>query len=88
MLPLPHLFNLGLTRPQHLADRVAGHPQVPRDQAEATGLADASQQSRVAVSALGTELSDVTASARDARSLLDALGKLIDSVERYIRPAA
>jgi hypothetical protein len=57
-----------------------------RVQAEATGLADASQKSRVAVGELGTGLSELNASTKDARELLDALGKLIESVERYITP--
>lgn len=57
-----------------------------RVQAEAIGLADASEKSRVAVAELGTELSTLGASSKDARELLDALGKMIDSVERFIRP--
>jgi methyl-accepting chemotaxis protein len=57
-----------------------------RVQAEATGLADASGKSRVAIAELGTELSTLGSSSKDARELLDALGKLIDSVERYVKP--
>jgi hypothetical protein len=57
-----------------------------RVQAEATGLADASQKGRVAVGELGTGLSELSASTKDARELLDALGRLIESVERYIKP--
>jgi methyl-accepting chemotaxis protein len=57
-----------------------------RVQAEATGLAEASQKGRVAVGELGTGLSELNASTKDARELLDALGKLIESVERYIKP--
>ncbi len=57
-----------------------------RVQAEATGLADASEKSRVRVSELGTSLSSLVSSSNDAREMLDALGKLIDSVERYIKP--
>jgi hypothetical protein len=57
-----------------------------RVQAEATALSDASEKSRTAVSAFGTSMVGLTASSSDARELLDALGKLIDSVERYVRP--
>jgi hypothetical protein len=57
-----------------------------RVQAEATGLADASQKSRLAAAELGSHLSELSSSSKDARELLDALGKLIESVERYIRP--
>lgn len=57
-----------------------------RVQAEATGLADASEKSRVVVTELGTGLKELKSSSNDARALLDALGKLIESVERYIRP--
>src|SRR5262245_60870544 len=55
-------------------------------QAEATGLADASQKGRAAVGELGTGLKELNASTKDARELLDALGKLIESIERYIKP--
>jgi methyl-accepting chemotaxis protein len=57
-----------------------------RVQAEATGLADASEKSRVVVAELGTGLKELRNSSKEASELLDALGKLIDSVERYIRP--
>ena len=57
-----------------------------RVQAEATALSDASEKSRSAVSAFGTGMSALSGSANEARELLDALGKLIESVERYIRP--
>jgi hypothetical protein len=57
-----------------------------RVQAEATGLANASQKGRIAVDELGTGLSELNASTKDARELLDALSKLIESVERYIKP--
>ncbi len=62
--------------------RVAVH----RVQAEATGFADASQKGRVTLGELGTSLSQLNESARDSRQLLDALGKLIESVERFIKP--
>jgi len=58
-----------------------------RVQAEATGLADASEKSRVRVTELGKSVGDLASASNDARELLDALGKLIDSVERYIKPA-
>jgi hypothetical protein len=57
-----------------------------RVQAEATGLSDASEKSRTAVSAFGSSMGALSSSSRDARELLDALGKLIESVERYVRP--
>lgn len=57
-----------------------------RVQGEATGLADASEKSRIAVSAFGTSMAGLSASSTDARELLDALGKLIESIERYVRP--
>src|SRR6185369_1241605 len=57
-----------------------------RVQAEATGLADASEKSRIVVGELGTGLSALNTSSKDARELLDALGKLIESVERFVKP--
>jgi hypothetical protein len=57
-----------------------------RVQAEATGLAEATETSRVVVIELGNDLSGLRSSSKDARELLDALSKLIESVERYIRP--
>ena len=57
-----------------------------RVQAEATGLSDASEKSRTAVSAFGSSMVALSSSSREARELLDALGKLIESVERYVRP--
>jgi methyl-accepting chemotaxis protein len=59
---------------------------VQRVQAEATGLADASERSRVVVTELASGLSQLGLSSKEARELLDALGKLIESVERYINP--
>lgn len=59
-----------------------------RVQAEATGLADASERSRVRVSELGSSFGELVASSREAREMLDALGTLIESVERYIKPDA
>jgi hypothetical protein len=57
-----------------------------RIQAEATGLAEASDRSREAVAAFCSSMAGLSASSRDARDLLDALGKLIESVERYVNP--
>jgi hypothetical protein len=57
-----------------------------RVQAEATGLADASERSRIIVTELGMGLKELKNSSKDASELLDALGKLIESVERYIHP--
>jgi len=57
-----------------------------RVQAEATGLADASEKSRTVVGELGIGLSALNTSSKDARELLDALGKLIESVERFVKP--
>lgn len=59
-----------------------------RVQAEATGLADASEKSRVRVSELGGSFGELVTSSREAKEMLDALGKLIESVERYIKPGA
>jgi hypothetical protein len=57
-----------------------------RVQAETTAFSDASEKSRVAVSGFGSSMAGLSASSKDARELLDALGKLIESVERYLRP--
>lgn len=57
-----------------------------RVQAEATGLSDASAKSRDAVVTFGSSMAGLSSSAHDAHELLDALGKLIESVERYVKP--
>jgi hypothetical protein len=57
-----------------------------RMQGEATGFGNAIEGSRVAAAGLATDLSALKGSSKEATELLDALGKLIDSVERYVRP--
>lgn len=54
-----------------------------RVQAELGGLSDASAKGREAVVNLGGSMGAASTSAKEARELLDALGKLIDSVERF-----
>jgi hypothetical protein len=57
-----------------------------RMQAEATAFSDTSENSRTAVLAFGSSMAALSSSSKDTRELLDALGKLIESVERYVRP--
>jgi methyl-accepting chemotaxis protein len=62
-----------------------GHA-LQRVQAEVTGLSDATERGRGAVSNLTSGMSGLSDSAKDARDLLNALGSLIESVERFVRP--
>ena len=57
-----------------------------RVQGEATALAEAIEKSRMSLTDLRNGLSELNSSSNDTRKLLDALGKLIESVERYIKP--
>ncbi|MGJ4904944.1 hypothetical protein ACQR0V_25480 [Bradyrhizobium sp. HKCCYLS2058] len=57
-----------------------------RMQAEATGFGIAIEGSRVSAAGLATDLLTLKSSSKEATELLDALGKLIDSVDRYVRP--
>lgn len=57
-----------------------------RVQTETAGFSAAAGEGRSAVTELASNLSALGSSAKDGRTLLDALGKLIESVERFIKP--
>jgi hypothetical protein len=65
------------------AKEALGHTQ-----AAATAFAGAAEKTGVATAKLGADLGGLTKSSADARALLDALSKAIESVQRFVKVGA
>ena len=57
-------------------------------QSAATAFASAAEKTGATTSKLGVDLGHLTKSSADARALLDALSKAIESVERFVKVGA